>query len=302
MMARLKKFLKPDWKSAVVWSVIRAALFLAIAITLGMVGNHLRPREAPQLSVTEPRITVLTNQQSLPAAIDMSLSASPDKNHLYDLTLTITPTIQVPANTVVEVWFGDVPDPASSIRVGELSSRGQKEYSEIAEPAGGTTSHAPAYAATYSSAQQIGENTAGGRIRVAFPDLVGERPGPQFSTLACSGSTASVLQQDPAICASLGIRASTMWVPVLQAGQSTLTSGGLAGYQYLAGDAPTLLGDSGWTWTGINGATVLAASVAAEDTQQNNLFYSGIWLGVAASAAIAFLTELLRPVWRKDPP
>jgi hypothetical protein len=92
-------------------------------------------------------------------------------------------------------------------------------------------------------------------------------------------------------------------VPVLQAGQSMLTSGGLglAGYQYLAGDAPTLLNRAGWTWTGVNGATVLAADLTAEDTQQNNVFYSGIYLGVAAAAAIAFVTELFRPLWRRDP-
>jgi hypothetical protein len=46
---------------------------------------------------------------------------------------------------------------------------------------------------------------------------------------------------------------------------------------------------------------VLAADVAAEDTSQNNIFKSGIYLGVAAAAAIAFITELLRPVWRKGP-
>lgn len=92
-------------------------------------------------------------------------------------------------------------------------------------------------------------------------------------------------------------------MPVLQAGQSTLTSvdPGLAGYQYLAGDAPTLLNGSGWTWTGINGATVLAAHLSAEDTQQSNVFKSGVFLGIAASAAIALVAELLRPVWRKDP-
>lgn len=90
----------------------------------------------------------------------------------------------------------------------------------------------------------------------------------------------------------------------VEQGQSTLASGDpglLASYQYLAGDAPTLLNGTGWTWTGINGATVLAANVIAEGTQQNDVFYSGIFLGVAAGAAIAFIAELLRPVWRKDP-
>jgi hypothetical protein len=69
----------------------------------------------------------------------------------------------------------------------------------------------------------------------------------------------------------------------------------------LAGDSPTLLNGTGWTWTGINGATVLAADVAAQDASQANVFRSGIYLGVGAAAAIAFITELLRPVRRKDP-
>ena len=286
--------------SAVIWSSVRACLFLAIAIVLGVVGYTSLPTVEPQLPLQEPDITVLANQQNLPAAIGMSLSASPGKNHAYDLTVDITPTIQVPRNTLVEVWFGDVPAPVSTTGLGVLSSRGQKQYAEIAAPAP-ATSQAPTYEATYASLGRIGENTGGGRIRVAFPDLTSEKPGPQFATPACSGPDASILPADPAICASLGSRASTMWVPVLQAGQSTLTSGDLAGYQYLAGDPPTLLGDSGWTWTGINGATVLAASVAAEDAQQNSVFRAGIFLGIAGGAAIAFITELFRPVWRKDP-
>ena len=65
---------------------------------------------------------------------------------------------------------------------------------------------------------------------------------------------------------------------------------------------PTLLGGDSWTWIGINGVTMLAANVSAQDNQQNDLFHSGVFLGVAASALIAFFTELLRPVWRKDKP
>jgi hypothetical protein len=52
-------------------------------------------------------------------------------------------------------------------------------------------------------------------------------------------------------------------------------------------------------WSGINGVTMLAASVQAQDNEQNDLFYAGLLLGVAASAGIACITELLRPAWRK---
>lgn len=68
------------------------------------------------------------------------------------------------------------------------------------------------------------------------------------------------------------------------------------------GDDPTLLGGDSWTWIGVNGVTMLAASVSAQDNQQNDLFYSGVFLGVAAGALIVFFAVLLRPVWRKDKP
>ena len=169
-----------------------------------------------------------------------------------------------------------------------------------------TSTGTQTYMDTYTSEQKIGEITKGGQLRVAFPTFNGETPGSQFSGPACGTQGSLTAGPDAAICTSLGSSAAqARWsVPTLRAGQSTLASGDpglLASYQYLAGDAPTLLNGSGWTWTGINGATVLAANVIAEGTQQNNVFYSGIFLGVAAAAAIAFITELLRPVWRKDP-
>ena len=172
-----------------------------------------------------------------------------------------------------------------------------------------TATDTQTYTNTYTSEQQIGEITKGGQLRVAFPTFTGETPGSQFSAPACGTQGSLTGGPDAPICASLsgspGSAAQARWsVPTLQAGQSTLASGDpglLASYQYLAGDAPTLLNGSGWTWTGINGATMLAANVTAEGTQQNNVFYSGIYLGVAAAAAIALITELFRPVWRKDP-
>ena len=245
-------------------------------------------------------MTVLTNDPKFAGSFTMSLSAS---SQLFSLKLTITPATGVPQGTKVRVTFGSVPQPIPSLNTGSFSSpSGGTEYSEVASPT--ATATGTAYSATYTSGQQIGENASGGRLRVAFPVFTGETPGQQYSAPACSPQGSLGGPEYAPLCASLGSNPAQWSVPVLQAGQSTLTSGdpGLAGYQYLAGDSPTLLNGSGWTWTGINGATVLAADVAAEDTQQSNVFYSGIYLGVAASAAIALITELLRPVWRKDPP
>lgn len=292
-----------DGMSAVIWSVARAGVFLAVAIAFLALGYHFGPGSEPQLLVAEPKVTVLTNDPHFAGSVNMSLSAS-GQPQLYSLKLTITPATPAPRGTQVKVWFGSVPQPITGLQNGVVSSpQSGKEYYEPVSPTP-TATGAQTYTDTYKSTQQIGEATQGGRLRVAFPAFTGETPGSQFSTPACSPQGSLTRAQDAAICSSLPSATRDQWsVPDLQAGQSTLTSGdpGLAGYQYLAGDSPTLLNGTGWTWTGINRATVLAADLAAEDTQQSNVFYSGIYLGVGASAAIALIAELLRPVWRKDP-
>jgi hypothetical protein len=302
-----KKAVKKPRTSAVVWSSLRACVFLAAAIVFFALGLRLNPASEPQLQPAEPTVTIVTNDPHFAGSVNMSLSASGQKQQLYSLRLTITPAKPVAQGTQVEVSFGSVPQPIPSLKTGIVSSpRSGKEYYEFLSPTI-TATGTQTYTDTYTSAQQIGETTNGVRLSVVFPTFTGETPGPQFSGPACGPKGSLTGGPDAAICASLGKPGSAtqaQWsVPVLQAGQSTLTSSGLglAGYQYLAGDAPTLLNGSGWTWTGINGATVQAANVAAEDAQQNDVFYSGIYLGVAAGAAIALITELLRPVWRKDP-
>jgi hypothetical protein len=284
--------------AAVVWSLIRAGLFLAAAIAFFLLGNHYGPGSEPQLPVSNPTVTVLTNDSTFTGSVNMSLSAS---GTLYSLKLTITPATAVPSGTKVRVTFGKVPVPIPNLVSGSFSSsQGGKQYYEFATaPTTGTQT----YSATYTAGQQIGESASEGQLRVAFPSFTGETPGKQYSAPACSPQGSLASPQYAALCASLGSDPAQWSVPVLQAGQSTLTPGGsgLADYQYLAGDAPTLLGDSGWSWTGINGPTVLAASVTAEDAQQSNVFHSGIYYGVAASALIAFVAEVFRPVWRKDP-
>ena len=290
--------------SAVFWSLLRAGVFLAAAIVFFVLGNPLRPSGAPQLTVDEPTVTVLTNDQHpFAGSVDMSLSVSGQKKQLYSLKLTITPVTQVPQNTQVEVAFGSVPKPISGLNTQVVASAQLgNEYYKILFPTV-TAAGAQTYTVTYTSAQKFGEDAAGGQLRVAFPTFSGEAPGSQFSAPACRPQGSLASGPDVAICASLGSSATQWSAPALQARQSTLTYGGLglAGYQYVAGDAPTLLNGSGWTWTGVNGATVLAADVAAENASQTNVFKSGIYLGIAASAAIALIAELLRPVWRKDP-
>ena len=293
---------KKTGMSAVIWSSARACVFLAAAIVFFLIGYPLKPGGAPQLQLVEPTVTVVTNDPNpFAGSVNMSLFTSGQKQQLHDLRLTITPSSPVPQGTKVEVLFGKVPQPIPSLKPGIVSSaQSGKEY-EVLLPAV-TPTRTQTYVGTYTSAQQIGEITKGGQLRVAFPSFAGETPGSQYTASAC-GTNGTL---SAAICASLGgSAAQARWsVPTLKAGQSTLASGDpglLASYQYLAGDAPTLLNGSGWTWTGINGATMLAANVLAEGTQQNDVFYSGIFLGVAAAAAIAFVTELLRPVWRKDP-
>ncbi len=298
---------KKTGMSAVIWSSARACVFLAAAIVFFVIGYPLKPGGAPQLQPVEPTVTVVTNDpQPFDGSVNMSLSASGQKQQLYSLRLTITPSSPVPQDTKVEVSFGKVPQPIPSLKTGVVSSaQSGKEYYTFLLPTV-TPTGAQTYTYTYTSAQQIGESAKEGRLGVVFPTFKGETPGSQFSGPACGTQGSLTGGPDAAICTSLGSSAAqTRWsVPTLRAGQSTLASGDpglLASYQYLAGDAPTLLNGSGWTWTGIDGATVLAANVIAEGTQQNDVFYSGIFLGVAAAAAIAFITELLRPVWRKDP-
>jgi hypothetical protein len=293
---------KKTGMSAVIWSSARACMFLAAAIVFFLIGYPLKPGGAPQLRLVEPTVTVVTNDPNpFAGSVNMSLFTSGQKQQLHNLRLTITPSSLVPQGTKVEVLFGKVPQPIPSLKPGIVSSAQSGTEYEVLLPAVPPTG-TQTYMGTYTSAQQIGEIAKGGQLRVAFPTFAGETPGSQYTASAC-GTNGTL---SAAICASLGgSAAQARWsVPTLKAGQSTLASGDpglLASYQYLAGDEPTLLNGSGWTWTGINGATMLAANVLAEGTQQNNVFYSGIFLGVAAAAAMAFVTELFRPVWRKDP-
>jgi hypothetical protein len=278
------------------WSWLRVVVLACVAIGLGVWGYMLRPSAIKPISVFLPKISVLADKPDVTATVDMTLSSNLSPTPRYSLTLIITPAD--PSQSVTfAVSFGDgFHKPASGS--GHLHTSHNGYYALINSTPGpyGAASQSKPFA--YTSSQPIGEHDQGAQLRVAFPDLVGEQPGSP-SSQAC-GLATSLLGSYSTICAQLGNKAQ--WTkPLLEAGTTTFSSPdpALGDYQYLAGDDPTLLGGNKWTWSGINGVTMLAASVPVQNNEQNDLFYSGLLLGVAASAAIACITEFLRPAWRK---
>lgn len=284
-------------KSERFWSWLRFVVLLLVAVGLGVWGYLLRPSAAKPLSVNEPTISVLTSQQDFTATVDMTLSSNLGQTPPYSLTLTITPTN--PSQVVkFAVSFGGFPTPARG--TGPNLHMSQNAYYAVINSAPGSSgaaSQSPPF--PFTSSQPIGENSQRAQLRVAFPNLAGEKPGSQYSAQACAAG--SITKKAYAtICAQLGNQPQ-WYTPALEAGTTTFSSTDprLNDYQVLAGDSPTLLGGNKWMWSGINGVTMLAANVPAQDNEQNDLFYAGLLLGVAASAGIACVTELLRPAWRK---
>lgn len=277
------------------WSWLRVAVLLLVALGLGVWGYLLRPSAAKRLSVFLPKITVLANKRDVTATVDMTLSSNLSQTPPYSLTLTITPAN--PSQSVkFAVSFGGFPTPASG--TGPLHGSHNAYYTVINSTPGlfGAASRGKPF--TFTSSQPIGENSQGAQLRVAFPDLIGEQPGTP-SSQAC-GLAASLVGSYSTICTQLGNQ--PQWAPtLLEAGTTTFSSPdpALGNYQYLAGDSPTLLDGNRWMWSGINGVTMLAASVQAQDNEQNDLFYAGLLLGVATGAGISCITEFLRPAWRK---
>lgn len=98
---------KKTGMSAVIWSSLRAGMFLAAAIVFFMIGYPLKPGGEPQLQPVEPTVTVLTNDpRPFAGSVNMSLFASGQKQQLNNLRLTITPSSPVPQDTKVDVLFG----------------------------------------------------------------------------------------------------------------------------------------------------------------------------------------------------
>jgi len=275
------------------WSWLRAAMFLLVAIGFGTGGYLLRPATDNQLSVREPKITVLASQPNVTAKVNMTLSA---KGSNYVLTLTLMPVSTLTEPVKLAVWFYGFPPlvPGDSLIP---HAKGYYATGSLLSGSSQTASAGQKFVVT--SQQRIGEHANGLQFRVAFPELEGEEPGSQYSYQAC-GPGASIETSFATMCS--GLRAQHPWyTPVLEADTTTLSSADpdLQGYQILAGDNPTLLGGDSWTWTGVNGVTMLAANVSAEANQEHDLFYSGVLFGVTAGALVALFNELVRPIWRK---
>jgi hypothetical protein len=144
--------------SAVIWSAVRACLFLAAAIFFYVHGNSLRPGSDPQLKVDEPTVTVLSNDPYFAGSVNMSLSVSGQQRLLYSLKLTITPATHVSQSTEVEVAFGSVPRPIPGLQTGIVSSaQSGNEYYQFLSPTP-TKTGGQTYTDTYTSEQQFGED------------------------------------------------------------------------------------------------------------------------------------------------
>jgi hypothetical protein len=190
---------------------------------------------------------------------------------------------------------------AESSPTAAVQPRAGKNYADYwvqrTYPAAGSTTPPPVI--TITTPRPLGESDNGTQLRVAFPKIVDEVPGINIP----ADRTAQALYGGAATPPSFQ---STAHEPTLLPGMSTFVSGSrsalpLAGFQVLSGDPPTTLLGSKWAWNGINGATVLAANVAAEDNAQVHLFWAGLALGVAGSALITAVLEGLTVLGRKDP-
>jgi hypothetical protein len=276
-----------------IWSLVRAVLFVLAAIGFGIPGVVLRPATDQQLAVHEPKVTVLVNQPNVTARVNMTLSA---RKFSYILTLTLIPVNLSAQPAKLAVWFNGFPAQTRGAPLIE-SANGYYATGTLLPGSGEAASNGQEF--MFSSPSRIGESTNGLQLRVAFPELVGEEPGSQYSYQAC-GTGASIKSSFATLCTRLGSQ-NRWYTPVLEADTTKLSSDdpSLQGYQILAGDNPTLLGANTWTWVGINGVTMLAVNVSAQTEHEDHLFYSGVYLGVAAGAAIAFFNEVLRPVRRK---
>jgi hypothetical protein len=280
------------------WSWIRVVMYLLVACILGFVGYQLRPTTEKPISVFEPTIRILADKPDATATVGMALSSDPGQQTPYSLTLTIKP-VSPSQGVTFAVSFDSFPPAASG--TGLLHGPTNAQYALIGSTLGLSGTVALSKPFTYASLQPIGENNAGAQLRVAFPDLMGENPGgAPVQGCSVAGSLASAFNT---ICGQLS-KQFTWFPPSLDAGTTTFESANpaLQNYQYLAGDNPVLLyGGDQWMWSGINGVQLLAASVQAQANDQNDVFESGVLLGLAGGAAIAFIGELLRPAWKKEP-
>jgi hypothetical protein len=282
-------------------------LLLILVIAPGTYGflNLPSAQEAPDL--VGPSIVVLASQPGVAATVNMVLSAGLGAaGQSSKLQLTVLPASSISAPVTLTVELNDFPSgttgvsgtpqklpliqaPAANSSYGSLAEAapsppaGYQDYA-VTERFASTR---PAIITIMARKANIGEATAGAQLRVAFPVLVGEAPGANPSVgypLQYLYSGAQAPQPSSA----------TGYPLALQAGTSMFSAGStrLSDYQILAGDSPLQLGLD-WRWDGVNDVTVLAANVATEDRQQDDVFYAGVALGLAAGAVISLLVELI---------
>jgi hypothetical protein len=279
----------------------RVILILCLVLGPGLYGWLSRPlaQEAPNL--VGPKIVVLADKQNVAAVVNMTLSVGPGHSSTLQLAILPATTITPPVTLTVELdnfpsgtmgtsgtqqQLPEISPPAANSALASLpqaaplSPRGYADYVVNDTITG---QQRPALITIMTKRQPVGEARNGAQLRVELPELVGETPGTTGTPIPLqdlySGAQASFASGDPL---------------VLQAGTTTFTSQGtnLSEYQFLAGDSPVQLNNQ-WSWDGINDVTALAANVATQDAAQNQLFYSGIALGVAAGAVITLFLELI---------
>jgi hypothetical protein len=287
---------------------LRVSILLLLAVGPGLYGWLTQPRAQEAPTLVGPSIVVLANQRNVAATVNMVLSEG-SGGQSSELRMSILPTSKVTGPVTLTVELDDFPAgvtgedgtpeqlpvihaPAGNPVFGsppEAAPTPAAHYADYAviEPLGQLT---PAQITVIARHTQIGEASQGAQLRVAFPDLIGEAPGPNPSV----GYPLQDLYTGQIQASQLS--SGQAYPLALQAGKSTFSAAGtgLAGYQSVAGDSPLLLG-SMWAWNGINDATVLAVNVATQDREQYKVFLSGIALGVAGGAVIALLLELIPP-------
>jgi hypothetical protein len=312
---------KSGWLKRVLrWSWIKTVVALVLAGGAAATGWFLRPtaQEAPQ--VVGPSISVAASQKSVQANVVMTLTVGNRNSSLAStLRLTITPT-QSHGPVTLTVTFNNFPariggTKLTSLNVPLATAAAAAESSPTAAvqpragpgyadywvqrtyPPAGSTTRVPVI--TITTSRPLGESDNGTQLRVVFPKIVDEVPGINIPAASAASALYAGATTPPRFH-------SRVFEPTLLPGMSTFVSGSrsalpLAGFQILSGDPPTTLLGTKWAWNGINGATVLAADVAAEDNAQVHLFWAGLALGLAGGALVSAALEALTVLGRKDP-
>lgn len=273
-----KQASEPGWPArAVQWRWIKVVAAFVLAAMAGGIGWLLRNSTSSHVSTLQ--LTITPTQASRPVVFTVTLSNFPR----HTTGTPLVPLAEPPATSAGIARFG----PASQAQP-RAGPRYADYYVQQVFPAAGSPGPGPI---VITSAAPLGEDEAGTQLRVAIPRIVGEVPGVRIP----AGKTGQTLYAGSA--SAPGFFGSA-FVPTLLPGLSTFTvrsppAAPLADFQVLAGDPPTTLLGREWAWNGINGATVLAANVAAQDDAQIRLFWAGLALGLAGGAVVTGVIELL---------